>query len=1759
MSPPHDADPTHRPRPRSNTNSFPTLPWRKRPEAPLPTSALSTVSTQQPQTIEFLIASLTPPSVPSLSTARTLAQALATTTIPLSQSNCAALNVVLSTLCTKEAPPALRAAGFDILATYLENPSTPPRTTSDRFTLWSLFALPENTPWVSDLWASRFRAAVALTRNGTEIVGIEVPLLQVIKTCIEGAFAGLLARDNISAADRAERERSMETVSAFLTATMSKSENIARLDEKDVSGVLQFMGGLVERSLLLPSDVFGPPLTQETQSPTRLTHRRHHSSTSLPMAASASGSHGHLRRPVDVVVSIYLDHLTAQVPHLSPIHLNIMLPTLFRTLAYYASSLPRLALTHAHEFETSSPLETRIVDTLDPLLNGAYASTCFVILKRHLLPQKDQDLRVSVQTSTGASRALRVYVRRTLFSRLARAYIGRTSADNYTPSGAPGGMDLENSLMERAWAKDEVTRGDLGKVGRIFRRAAEAWVALSPEDYQGGDIGEREEVLMEIAGVLKDVFQEYDARQETDEDVDDDEGNVIGEILSTLVKFITPLKNSDGSPYIVPLSRPGDAPTPFLRTLAFLLNRDHVTTPINPPLTTIYLSISEHLTDTDTADIISALFTRKDLTPASMDWLELWSAIFSKPELTSVERPLARTAVLESLQAVFAYVRDVPTHRHSLVDVLLESCQRRNLEEGGRDGYEVVWHILADEMVLRMTEVQEHEAGEGEANAVDVFVNAVLELLSTTAAEGEDEEQVLPPTITQHSHAPTPSSPPASSPTFSRHDSGFSAPLREKESTMPSVISLLSSLASGGTSSRVPATPVPPPDDTSSVNVVLSSPDPVIMPAAMGAVVALIHIFSQLAFTPYALSELSREVVVRIFRILIDFLSTAKSARVRVAVLQFFFRLRVDRDHRFYSVYKRYDRLGHIATLAGTVGRVDSNHVPGGPDTPGHTDETMDAPEGAKAKPRASERDGRRTSRGREVTRPSRSASSRSRSRAAHMMSPTNATPSPFPESKSRKSIWQVPELLPFNIPETDTPSDGITSYDPDGPTKGVVLPVSMLLSAFVDILQNEKDWEILSYVLCHLPTLLSNKHLFCGPNSKAVVARLLSVLCTGLSQGELGASIAYWPPGLRARDAHGLAYHTLSVLISYRSSYEASMQHVLVEVLMRGLSSGQQSTIKTCLQALSIAAFELPHSMKRFLPQILTKLSQIMTNATIAVHIIDFLAIVGSQPSLYANFIETDFKMVFGVALQYLLLHNRPDASEASPVLSKHVRLMSYYIVYVWFLAVKLADRPRHVKYITRQLLLANEGREEVDESTEVCFDWLARYTYASADPRPAHSMLSEILMKPAVKTPASDVVAEKSWMIGNALITIKALVKVGWMEVVARRPSGKTQFLARVENVPIVGPGEVDPDTAYLPAILAMDRQVDPEEDELYQDVMKTLFPGASELAADEEQPPRPDPITGYVWQGTAPSQRRKDVAIDPGFFALQLSPYPEGSTVRRGSKILDTSNLASFCRILDKMPVIDTHKVGIMYVAPGQTHERDILGNVHGSPAYTRFLEGLGRLINLRGQVDVYAGGLDPDHDGEYAYAWWDDIGQILYHTATLMPNHAHDTQFVFKKRHIGNDYVRIVWNDSGIPYQFDTLSTAFQFVNIVIEAHSLGAIAAFSNNLHENEYFRVMVQTAPGMKDFEPVGDFKLISAENLPLLVRQLSLLADWYASVYQYTEQSPTDEMQTNWRARLQEIKRFKKRNMAPVTSDPAEGVEGILAQESTRDFTNLF
>lgn len=790
------------------------------------------------------------------------------------------------------------------------------------------------------------------------------------------------------------------------------------------------------------------------------------------------------------------------------------------------------------------------------------------------------------------------------------------------------------------------------------------------------------------------------------------------------------------------------------------------------------------------------MFEQHDLSPTSPEWLSNWENLMNNSDLLGHSRPLTRMAVMNALQAVYDSMKDMSGYRQPLADLVFKFCKRQ-VDEGKEDSEgDVMWRILGEEITLRTVN---SKCGETAESVVEEYIS----LLTTVALGNDDDDDDTVSVYTAESPSihTSFSTGPYNSPTLSRMQSDY--PSKDKDSNMPSVMALLSSLAAGSSSRSHSQQPHGGEDQTPEVPTTPSI-DTTTLPRSVGAAIALIGIFSQLAFTHFALKPENLDLAARIYDLFVDLMVHAKSARARLTVLQFMMRIRADRDHRMFYVDSGYDPDGRIRTLASAIDRV-SGMIPressrGLPEEPVGDSDFL-----RKARNRVpQERDGRRASRGRGA-RVSHSASSRSRSRVAAQHLPRAVS---TPAVKPRDPIWHVPEVLLFTISDVDTPSEGLMSYDPVRGEHKHVLQISNYLSAIVGILEKENNWEILSYVLCHLPVQLANKHLFCGPKCRDIVARLLTTLCTGLINGELAAEVDRWPPSLKPRDAHGLAYHTVSVLISYRRCFDVRQQHLLVEVLQAGLN-GQPTAIKCCLHGLSLAAFELQSSMKKCLTRILEKLSQIMSNPDMAVHILSFLSIVGSLRGLHSNFTEGDYKMVFGVALQYLQHYNRPGSSPTTSwALSQHLRILSYYIVYVWFLAVKLPDRPLHIPFITRQLLLANEGKGGVDEPTEVCFDWLARYTYASADPRPANSLLSDIVMNPTTPGTSELATTEKTWIVGNSIITIRALARLGWIEVLSRRPSGYTKFLCRIENVPMVSVGDVDPDVMSISASLIMNR---------------------------------------------------------------------------------------------------------------------------------------------------------------------------------------------------------------------------------------------------------------------------------------------------------------------------------------------------------------
>lgn len=296
-------------------------------------------------------------------------------------------------------------------------------------------------------------------------------------------------------------------------------------------------------------------------------------------------------------------------------------------------------------------------------------------------------------------------------------------------------------------------------------------------------------------------------------------------------------------------------------------------------------------------------------------------------------------------------------------------------------------------------------------------------------------------------------------------------------------------------------------------------------------------------------------------------------------------------------------------------------------------------------------------------------------------------------------------------------------------------------------------------------------------------------------------------------------------------------------------------------------------------------------------------------------------------------------------------------------------------------------------------------------------------------------------------------------------------------------------------------------------------------------------PKPNGEFTAANPVTQLRKTEPSIDPGFLYLQFNNYPDiARAIEVSPPLPDDDATARTLATFDRIPVVDFHKIGVLYVGKGQTHELEILANTYGSPDYVRFLNALGTIQRLHG-LSGNTGGLDRemDIDGRYAYFWKDDVTEAVFHAATLMPtNLERDPQCSAKKRHIGNDYVSIVYNDSGMDYAFDTLPSQFNFINIVVSPHSISAEAVSPTHAligAENSFFKVEMQRRPDMPDIGPLSEPKLVSAQSLPGFVRQAAIHANIFAQVFwQSAGAGGKREYVSHWRERLKQIQRVKER-----------------------------
>ncbi|RWS15931.1 Tuberin-like protein, partial [Dinothrombium tinctorium] len=269
-----------------------------------------------------------------------------------------------------------------------------------------------------------------------------------------------------------------------------------------------------------------------------------------------------------------------------------------------------------------------------------------------------------------------------------------------------------------------------------------------------------------------------------------------------------------------------------------------------------------------------------------------------------------------------------------------------------------------------------------------------------------------------------------------------------------------------------------------------------------------------------------------------------------------------------------------------------------------------------------------------------------------------------------------------------------------------------------------------------------------------------------------------------------------------------------------------------------------------------------------------------------------------------------------------------------------------------------------------------------------------------------------------------------------------------------------------------------------------------------------------------GTVP----RSSGLSPAFVFLQF--FYNTSTNAGEKPILLPRNdptIAATFNVIDFTLPYETHKIGVVYIGPGQIEDCvTIMSNTAGSLRYTAFLKGLGNLIRLSSvkPEQIYLGGLTTDgSDGQFAFYWEDRLTQVIFHVATLIPNKSTDPQRNNKKKHIGNDYVVIVYNDSGEDFSLTTLKGRGQFTYV--------CIVITPTDYQTN---RVHFQTIPEVSDLIGHKYPVMVSDTVLPHFVRQLSIQANLACLVYKWRCTNPSSPYTSNSVERLRKIKSLRQK-----------------------------
>ena len=711
---------------------------------------------------------------------------------------------------------------------------------------------------------------------------------------------------------------------------------------------------------------------------------------------------------------------------------------------------------------------------------------------------------------------------------------------------------------------------------------------------------------------------------------------------------------------------------------------------------------------------------------------------------------------------------------------------------------------------------------------------------------------------------------------------------------------------------------------------------------------------------------------------------------------------------------------------------------------------------------------------------------------------------------------------LPMEIPMAPSP---IVHAQKSGEEDANVLDIGPWLDLMIEILKGGSDWELYSYILVHLPLQLSNCSLL--SNQVKSLQILHNTVVIQLNSGDFQE-----PPkdsGIKKGDVALCLYQILIMLLPYHESFSRRMTDDTIRTFRMGIEKWER-TGKCCIHALALCCYEIPSSVEKQIVGITEMMQKRVTQADLAMDILEFLGCLFRLRQAYGEADVAFYRRIFGICIRYLQVAweqrqkstdagktrasaqlNRQSGSSGETVrttgvvqskesrgLSEYVYILAYQTIIHWFLSIDVRERAQHVGWLTQELSWKDElGKDRMEEQSLVILDMMHRTAFSNA---------GEAEIGPDFADPTNKIL-KKMWLVGMSIITTEVATdketgRSRCSQLTKRQASGTTHAIYHHN-------------TAEVPSHHVQDD---------------------ADLGRSQTQHPL-DVYPNHMFL-----QLTSTIAPTP--LPLQPISLPEDDFTNRAIRIFDCTD------------TVDGHKAGVIYIGEDQTAEADILANTQGTDGYEAFLSGLGTKVPLKG-AKFNTQGLDrrTDEDGIYTYAWRDRITEIVFHVPTMMPTDlVDDPQGDKKKRHIGNDHIKIIFNASGQSFNFDTFASALNTVNIVItpEAHTSGTRpvtdrtiirkttkASSSQDLNMTErfgFYNVQALFSSAYPQFSTAAGTKIISADALPAFVRQMAITYSVFCQVWENSIIRDSEYI-SSWRARLQEIIRLRKRYANTNTS----------------------